>query len=179
MDHAGWAYDRYEDMDTLDAGTRMLVADIEGPGTIRSIHTTRHHPAELAARGGVLEIWFDDVSEAAVSSPLADFFGDGCNGRGAYFSSDFIECAPWSYNSYFPMPFARRARVYLRNDTDLNLANDSFVEWEPLPEWSADWAYFHATYDHHRFQLTKDTVETFLELDGTGHLVGRQYGVVE
>ena len=54
------------------------------------------------------------------------------------------------------MPFAQRARVYLRNDTDRNLSNYSFVEWEPLPAWDARLGYFHATYDRRSFQLTPE-----------------------
>lgn len=57
--NAGWKYDRYEQLQSLDAHTRMVVADLEGPGVIRHIHTTRHHPKELFTRGIVLEIWFD------------------------------------------------------------------------------------------------------------------------
>ena len=178
MANAGWAYDRYQNLETLDAGKTMVVADLAGPGVIRSFHTTRHHPAELAARGVVLEIWFDDAKEAAVICPLADFFGDGCNGSSKYFTSNFIECAPWSYNCFIPMPFESRARVSLRNDTEVNIANYSFVEWESLPEWNPDLGYFHATYDRRCFQLTEDTVETFLEIEGAGHLLGRQYSIV-
>ena len=72
----------------------------------------------MTSRGVVLEIYFDGAKTAAVICPLADFFGDGCGGESMYFSSKFIECAPWSYNCYFPMPFKESARVVLRNDTD-------------------------------------------------------------
>ena len=79
--NAGWKYDRYQDLPALDAHKTMPVADLKGPGIIRHIHFTRHSPKELAARGVVLEIWFDDAKEPAVQCPLADFFGDGCNGQ--------------------------------------------------------------------------------------------------
>jgi hypothetical protein len=176
--NAGWKYDRYQDLPSLDARKTMVVADLKGPGIIRHIHTTRHHPKDLAARGVVLEIWFDDAKEPAVQCPLADFFGDGCNGQGMNFTSKLIECAPWSYNAYIPMPFKSRARVLLRNDTDKDLSNYSYVEWENLPQWNDKLGYFHATYNRKRFQLTKTTDETFFEVEGTGHVVGRQYSVV-
>jgi hypothetical protein len=56
--NAGWKYDRYTDLPSLDAGTRMLVADLRGPGIIRHIHTTRRPThssctaADHAAGGG-------------------------------------------------------------------------------------------------------------------------------
>ena len=76
------------------------------------------------------------------------------------------------------MPFASRARIFLRNDLDRDLMDYSFVEWEALPEWGERLGYFHATYDRRGFQLKNDTRVTFLELEGAGHLVGRQYSVV-
>ncbi|KKK65078.1 hypothetical protein LCGC14_2977760, partial [marine sediment metagenome] len=110
--------------------------------------------------------------------PLADFFGDGCNGDSMYFSSKFIECAPWSYNCYFPMPFKESARVVLRNDTEHDIMDYSFVEWESLPEWNDRLGYFHATYARKSFQLTKDSDESFFEIEGAGHILGRQFSVI-
>jgi len=175
--HAGWKYDRYEDLESLDAGARMVVADIEGPAIIRHIHTTRHQNPALMARGIVLEVWFDDADKPAVMSPLADFFGDGCSGASQYFSTPLIECAPWSYNTYLPMPFEHRARVILRNDTGQDVMNYSYVEWEPLEEWDDSLGYLHASYSRDRFQLTPETAHTFFEAEGTGHLIGRQFSV--
>jgi len=182
--HAGWNRDRYPDLDTLDAGKSITVADLEGPGVIRRIHSTRHAPASLFARGLILEIYFDDADEPAVRCPVADFFGDGCNGGDMNathgprdFSSLFLELAPWSYNCYFPMPFKHRARVIIRNDTDEDAINYSFVEWEPLPKWRDDYGYFHATYYRKTFRLLADTDETFLEIQGKGHIIGRQYSI--
>ena len=176
--NAGWKLDRYADLPSLDAKKTMPVADLKGPGIIRHLHFTRHDPKEMAARGVVLEIWFDDAKEPAVQCPLADFFGDGCNGQAMEFSSPLIECAPWSYNCYFPMPFKSRARILLRNDTDKNLTDYSYVEWERLSKWDGQLGYFHATYQRKCFQLTKTSDETFFEIEGAGHVLGRQYSVV-
>lgn len=176
--NGGYKYDRYSELESLDANKRIVVADLKGPGIIRHIHTTRHEPKELFTRGIVLEIWFDDAKQPAVQCPLGDFFGDGCNGESMYFSSQFIECAPWSYNCYFPMPFKSHARVILRNDTNQDARNYSYVEWETLPEWDEELGYFHATYARRNFQLTKESKVTFFELEGTGHLLGRQFSIV-
>jgi hypothetical protein len=176
--NGGWNLDRYQDLEPLNAGKKIVVADLKGPGIIRLIHTTRHKPEELFARGIVLEIWFDDAKQPAVMSPLADFFGDGCNGSSMNFTTPLVECAPWSYNAYFPMPFARRARVMLRNDTGRNTGNYSYVEWEHLDTWDRKQGYFHATYRRDSFQLNKQTDHVFFELKGNGHLVGRQFSVI-
>jgi len=175
--NSGWNYDRYPELPRLEPKKKMLVADLQGPGVIRLLHFTRHNPDELGARSVVLEIWYDDSQEPAVHCPLADFFGDGCNGMSMDYCSRFLECAPRCYNCYIPMPFKSRARVYLRNDADRKFTNYSFVEWERLPEWNDKLGYFHATYNRKCFQLTPDATETFLEVNGAGHILGRQFSI--
>jgi len=176
--NAGWCYDRYENLKPLNARTQITVADINGPGIIKHIHTTRHQPKDVLSRGVVIEIWFDDANVPAVMCPLSDFFGDGCNGNSMYFTSNLVECAPWSYNCYFPMPFKSRAKVILRNDSDNNAVNYSYVEWETLPKWFDDFGYFHATYQRKCIQLTKDSDEMFFEIKAAGHIIGRQFSIV-
>jgi hypothetical protein len=176
--NGGWKYDRYNELQSLDAGKRITIADLTGPGIIRSIHITRHVPEKIASRGVVLEIWYDDADDPAVMCPLGDFFGDGCNGQGMDFTSKYIECAPWNYNCYFPMPFKSTARVTLRNDTDKDIMNYSYVEWDTLTEWKQELGYFHATYARKSFQLTKESDETFFEVRGSGHVIGRQFSIV-
>jgi D-arabinan exo alpha-(1,3)/(1,5)-arabinofuranosidase (non-reducing end) len=175
---AGWKYDRYRDMQPLEAHTGIVVADIEGPAVITHIHITRHWPVDTMARGIVLQIYFDHAEEPAVNCPFSDFFGDGCNGKSMYFSSSMVECAPWSYNAYIPMPFKKHARIILRNDTDQRVSNLTYVEWETLPEWKEDYGYFHATYERRSIQLTGETEETFFHVKGSGHLVGRQFSIL-
>lgn len=176
--NGGWKYDRYPELESLDAGKAITVANLKGPGVIRQIHSTRHSPADLFARGVVLEIWFDDSPSPAVLCPLADFFGDGCNGKSMDFTSLFIECAPWCYNCYIPMPFERSARVILRNDTHEDTANYTFVEWEPLAQWHPDLGYFHTAFERKCFQLTPESDVEFLHLKGAGHILGRQFSVI-
>lgn len=170
--------ERYKEFPVISGQGSMNVADIEGPAVIRAIHVTRHRPKELFARGIVLEIWFDDAKEPAVRSPLADFFGDGCSGDSMYFSSKFVECAPWSYNCYFPMPFRKHARILLRNDTEKPVGCYCYVEWEKLPKLDERQGYFHATYLRKSFHLDTKTSVVFLDVKGSGHLLGRQLSII-
>ncbi len=176
--NGGWEADRYRDMETLDLHRSIVIADLKGPGVIRHIHTTRHYKPDISTRGVVLLIYFDGNEQPAVQCPLGDFFGDGCNGKSMDFTTPLIECAPGSYNAYIPMPFKVGAKVVLRNETEIDLDNYSYVEWEPLKRWNPDLGYFHATYQRRAFQLTGDTRVTFFHAKGTGHLLGRQFTVV-
>jgi hypothetical protein len=187
MSNGGWAYDAYPELPTLDAGRSMTIAAIEGPAIITQIHSTQHLMTKDGKwitegnhdvyRGIALEIYFDDVPSPAVCVPLADFFADGCNGRGANFGSYFVEKAPGAYNCYIPIPFAHSARVVLRNDTSLDLMNYSFVEFERLPRWDDSLGYFHATWRRDAFQLHGQTDQPFFHVDGCGHLLGRAWSI--
>ena len=190
--NSGWAYDAYPDLETLDAGRTMTVADLDGPGLITQIHTVINGmvtPATaqfglpesewraLCARGVVLEIYYDGAETPAVRVPLADFFADGCGGRAQCFASPYVEKAPFAYNCYFPIPFEKRVRVLLRNETAHDFWNYSFVEYRRLPEWAPDTGLFHATWRRWAFQLTPDTDEPFFHAEGRGHLVGRHWSI--
>ncbi len=70
------------------------------------------------------------------------------------------------------MPFAKRAKVMLRNDTDKDVMNYSYVEWEPLEKWSEQLGYFHATWRRQVFQLSKDTESGVLSRPGLGPYPG-------
>jgi hypothetical protein len=76
------------------------------------------------------------------------------------------------------MPFAKSAKVILRNDTTRNAADYSFVEWESLPKWDPKMGYFHATYRRDLFQLNKEADHMFFEVKGSGHVMGRQFSMV-
>jgi len=185
--NGGWAYDAYPELETLDAGKCITIADIKGPAIITNIHSTQHfiHDDKLSederkaltTRGIILEIYYNDVNVPAVRVPLGDFFADGCGGKVKHFSTPFVEKAPESYNCFIPMPFEKSARVMLRNETAYNLGNYSFVEFERLPSWEGDLGYFHATWKRFAFQLHGETDQHFFHVDGRGHLLGRSWSV--
>lgn len=185
--NGGWAYDAYPELETLDAGKSITVADIEGPAVITRLHCTQHgfedlllteaERRALMARGITLEIWFDDAEAPSVRTPLADFFADGCAGRAADFTSPFVEKAPVAYNCFIPMPFGQHASVRLINETGRDLMNYSFIEYQRLPSWDDHLGLFHATWRRFAFQLTRETIAPFFHAEGAGHLMGRNWSI--
>lgn len=199
--NAGWAYDMLPDLPTLDAGKTITLANLRGPGVVTAVHFLQHiarledsvgfildgavTPAEkeqetrrIAARGLILEVYYDNQPNPAVCCPLADFFTDGCGGKAEYFSSPFVEKVPDSHNAFFPMPFREHILIQLRNDTSFDLLDYCFIEYESLPDWSDDLLYFHAGWDLHPFCLTPDTVQKLLHIDGSGHLIGQHFSII-
>jgi hypothetical protein len=178
LSNGGWKYDAYPNLESLDAGKTITIASIKGPAQINTIHISAARPweNETLVRSVVLEIFFDDTQPPAISVPLGDFFADG-TGRASYFTTPFMEKTPDAYNCYIPMPFKKSARVTLRNDSDRNIMNYSYVEWQTLPDWDAGLGYFHASWQRLSFQLTPDTAQKVFSLRGPGHLIGEYWNI--
>ena len=184
---AGWKYDSYPELESLDAHKSMTIAEIKGPAVITNFHSTQHlvqdpeippdQQRALSVRGLILEIYFNDNLIPSVRVPLGDFFADGCLGKASDFTSLFIEKAPMSYNCFIPMPFEKSVRIILINETKYDLINYSFVEFEKLNSWNDDLGYFHATWKRFPFQLKENTNQHFIHIDGKGHLIGQSCSI--
>ncbi len=125
-----WYYDEERGLAPLLGHSTVTIADLEGPGIVRMLRMSQLSmtASKELPRGLVIEIYYDDALKPAVQVPAADFFGDGCQGKGIYYSSTYLEKVPEAYNCYIPMPFKKRIRIRLRNDTDLYYAGYSAVE---------------------------------------------------
>ncbi|MDF9277728.1 DUF2961 domain-containing protein [Arthrobacter sp. EH-1B-1] len=149
----------------------------------------------------VLKIYWDDQETPSVIAPLGDFFGLMNSLSGSYDSLPLSVSAKEAelhtfggsaaFNSYFAMPFNKRARVVVENQNDVPYLQYFYIDYElysqPLPE---DVAYFHS---HWRRQLPNkgwgpdlqtNSIEVtipnldgkdnyvVLETEGEGHYVG-------
>ncbi len=63
--------------DYLRPGKSFVVADIDGPGTIRRMWFTMNDRSPVAMRSIRIDIYWDREKKPAVSAPFADFFGTG------------------------------------------------------------------------------------------------------
>lgn len=103
----------------LPAGQTATLMDNEGPGLIRHIWMTldiQHH------RDIILRMYWEEQEYPSVECPIGDFF---CN---SWQQSQNILALPINvnpvggFNCYLPMPFRKRARITVSNDSprDLN-----------------------------------------------------------
>ena len=96
----------------IAAGQTFELAAIEGPAVITHMWFTSHRSTW---RSLVLRAYWDDSDKPAIEVPLGDFFGQGW-GEFAQLSSVPIAANPHGgFNSYWPMPFGRSARLTLEN----------------------------------------------------------------
>jgi hypothetical protein len=162
----------------LAPGSVTTLADIEGPATITHLwftvadRTTPDQPYVL--RDLVLRIYWDQEDSPSVDCPLGDFFCSGF-GQACRVDSIPIVVAPTrGFNCYFPMPFARRARIELVNQ-HANTIPAFFYQvdyqlWDrPLPE---SVQYFHAQWRRERLTERGRDYRLLDGVSGPGRYVG-------
>jgi hypothetical protein len=102
-------------MRELAAGEKVVLADLEGPGTIRHVWMTFPPARPEWMRALVLEVFYDGATEPSISVPCLDFFGLP-HGRPAHYVSALTAAQEGrGFNAYLPIPFRRRIRLELTN----------------------------------------------------------------
>lgn len=156
----------------LAPGQRFTAAELEGPGEIRHIWFTVAGPDRRWPRSLVLRIFWDGAETPSVESPIGDFFAAG-HGMRANVTSTPIEVTSYgrALNSYWRMPFRKKARVELWNQSAGRMTVYCQVNWMQLPSLPPDALYFHARY-HQEFPVKPFAPYTIFEGRGEGQYVG-------
>jgi hypothetical protein len=144
------------------------MATIDGPGTITHIWLTT---SSTNWRTLVLRAYWDHAEEPAIEVPLGDFFASGW-GSFAQVSSSMIVVNPHGgFNSYWPMPFQRHARLTVENlgFTDAQLYYQ--VSYETTPDLDG-LGYLHAQFRRNNPLPTGNTHVLLDGVAGQGHYVG-------
>lgn len=154
---------------TLPKGETTVLADIDGPGTIRHIWITVD---PKAYRNCILRMLWDGEASPSVEVPLGDFFANG-NGLRTKINSIPIAVNPnGGFNCYWPMPFKKHARIEIENQDKDDVWGFFYQITYELDEVPDDAAYFHAQW--RRAVTPIDAPEhTILDnIKGKGHYVG-------
>ncbi|MEE4217809.1 MAG: glycoside hydrolase family 172 protein [Xanthomonadales bacterium] len=95
-------------------GETIVLADIEGRGTIRHIWLTTHDKPHLL-RGARIRVYWEGQAHPSIDMPLGDFFGFA-HGRANAFQSIYHSVSSTKgMNCWLPMPFTKRARFEFVN----------------------------------------------------------------
>src|ERR1700722_18108797 len=177
------SYDRSggnADWIVIPGGTVGQLGEIQGPGMITHIWIPFGASGDRVRRE-VLRIYWDGELEPSVEVPVQDFFGLAL-GEQVNHQSALLSAAPWNgLNAYFPMPFARSARVTMNNDNKERLRIYCHIDYVKLADPLEGAGYFHAQYRQHVAAAGSDrgsSEHVIFEAKGRGHLVGLSRGVV-
>ena len=135
------------DYRNIKAGQTLELFAQAGPAEIRHIWITMATGEAYHLKKAVIRMYWDNETEPSVETPIGDFFGLGL-GTYTVFQSALVAVAPdKALNAYFPMPFARHARITVTNEGTQEITDFYWnVDWVKLASLPADTAYFHAQY---------------------------------
>lgn len=160
----GWKVNPYV---VIEPGKTFTLADIQGPGAIQHIWMT----PTGNWRFSILRMYWDGEAAPSVETPVGDFFAMGW-GRYAPVTSHAICVNPGSaFNSYWPMPFRKGAKLTLENldEKPMTIYYQIDGAYAPVP---ADAGYFHAQFRRTN-PLPYKQVYTIVDgIQGRGHYVG-------
>ena len=153
----------------IAGGAVVTLADIDGPGAVQHIWLTVHpqHWRRL-----VFRCFWDGEDAPSVEVPLGDFFCSGWCERCDIASLPVAVNPAGGFNSYWEMPFRRRARITVENLGPDEIKGFYYQIDYTLTEVPADRATFHAQWRRSN-PLPYQEVHTLLDgVRGQGHYVG-------
>jgi D-arabinan exo alpha-(1,3)/(1,5)-arabinofuranosidase (non-reducing end) len=151
----------------IEAGKTFTLGEIDGQGAIQHIWMT----PTGNWRFSILRMYWDGETEPSVEVPVGDFFAMGW-GRYAPINSLPVCVNPGSaFNSYWPMPFRKRAKITIEN-LDAKAVRFYYQIDYTLTRVPADAAYFHAQFRRTN-PLPYKQVYTIVDgIKGKGQYVG-------
>jgi Protein of unknown function (DUF2961) len=145
------SYDRTggnDDFAKIEPGATLKLLDATGPGIITHIWITIASSEKYHLKKIVLRMYWDDEASASVETPIGDFFGLGLGDYFLFESTPLVVASDKALNSFFPMPFHKRARITATNEGNSDV--DAFyfnIDYQSLSQdLPADTMYFHAQY---------------------------------
>ena len=151
----------------INPGQTFTLAEIKASGAIQHIWMTPTGNWRLS----ILRMYWDDEQNPSVEVPAGDFFAMGW-GKYAPISSLPLCVNPGSaFNSYWPMPFRKSAKITMENLDDKPMTIYYQIDYSQS-DVPSDAAYFHAQFRRVN-PLPYKQVYTILDnVKGKGHYVG-------
>ena len=119
IQHRVSSYDRSggnADARTIAPGEMLTLLDEAGPGLITHVWFTIASDDANHLKALVLRMYWDGESTPSVETPIGDFFGLGLGDYHLYQSAALAVGGDKALNCFFPMPFAKHARITVTNE---------------------------------------------------------------
>jgi hypothetical protein len=170
-------------------GETRAIAEMNGAGCVRHIWTTIASSEDYYLRRLILRMFWDGETNPSVECPIGDFFGLG-HGLTTCFVSAPLQMFDRAFNCWFPMPYAKSARIEIENQGEKDVVVYFYVDYQEFPSLDDDFGRFHAQWRRqlvtkndevvgpnargHQDRLNTTGKENYVVLDaeGKGHYVG-------
>ncbi len=161
----------------IEAGERVVLADIEGRGTIRHVWITIPPAPPERMRAVRLEVFYDGLAEPSVSVPLVDFFGAPL-GRPIHLVTALSAIQEGrGFNAYYPMPFEKGLRFELVNESEGRLLLYYQIDFTLDTARDREPSYLHVAYRRENPTVQKRDFVIFEGLRGPGRFLGSVVGI--
>ena len=161
----------------IPKGQSLVLADVQGSGTIRRIWMTLWNREATALRGLKIEAYWDGAKTPAVQAPLGDFFCHSLGHMAAFENACFSSPEGRSFNCYVPMPFRSAARIVLVNESDQDNGVYYEVDCTLGDRHDANALYFHAYWRRENYTTPRRDMTILPRVEGRGRFLGAHLGV--
>jgi hypothetical protein len=130
----------------VQAGETAVLCELKGAGIVRHIWCTMATGNDLYARTTLLRMYWDGSRAPCVEAPIGDFFGIG-HAIVKDFVSLPLTMSPQDgrgFNCFFPMPFAKGARIEVTNEAEVGMIFYYYVDYEEHDRLDDGLGRFHA-----------------------------------
>jgi len=172
----------------IPAGKTVVLGEMEGAGCVKHIWMTTSEDNNNLRRL-VLRMYWDGEETPSVLCPIGDFFGLG-HAKATYFQSLPLQTFYLGLNCWFPMPYAKGARITVTNDSDADSFLYFYIDYQKWDNPPDGMGRFHAHWRRklvvkkdeqkgpnarghiQRLNTTGDENYLILDVQGKGHYVG-------
>ena len=158
-------------------GERLVLADLEGPGTLRHFWMTFPPAPPEVMRALALEVFYDGNAEPSISVPCLDFFGLPQGRPVAYASALTAAQEGRGFNAFFPMPFRRAVRVEVTNHSQHPMHLFFQIDYTLEPELSEQSGYLHVPFRRENPTVQQRDFVMVEGLRGPGRFLGCCIGI--
>lgn len=167
-------------LENIRAGTTQVLMDAAGPGVIRHIWVTFQRREPSVLRNLILRMYWDDSDVPSVEVPWGDFFAMP-HGELVQLSSALVHTGHppgRSFNCFFEMPFASRARIEVTNDGERDTGAFYFqIDYERVHRLPPNAGRFHAVFRRQNPTVPKQDYLLLETEQGPGHVLGIVMGI--
>lgn len=158
-------------------GERVVLANLEGTGTLRHIWMTFPPAPPEIMRAQTLDVYYDGLDEPSISVPCLDFFGMP-HGRPVPFDSALASAHEGrGFNAYLPIPFRRAVRVEYTNHAKLELPLYYQIDYTLEQSLADPTGYLHVSFRRENPTKLREDFTITRDLQGPGRLAGCNLGV--
>jgi hypothetical protein len=158
-------------------GETVVLADLDGPGTLRHVWMTFPPAPPEVTRALWMEVLYDGTGQPSVSVPCLDFFGLPHGRPAAYASILTAVHEGRGFNAYFPMPFRHHVRVQFTNSGPRPIDLYYQIDYTLEPAVVEGSGYLHVGFRRENPTLQKRDFVIADGLRGPGRFLGCSVGV--